>query len=236
MTTKIDPALHNISLAQALEAITKVADHPLKFSIEEYAIVFSQKTPDVAHLSTRTFRVNPNTFVEGLQGVYAQGFGSFSTSSGGAGGGGGGGGGGGANGQSGGLFTLPSVDITGNGGTSATSGGAGGGGGGGGGGAGGAAGQGIGVPGVTITNATQNVQDTVRAYFTAAGVSMTPPNMIFFNDRTGVLLVRATVQELDIVQQAVEVLNIAPPQVTIEAKFAIVQVPGVKNPCPRPGS
>jgi type II secretory pathway component GspD/PulD (secretin) len=32
-------------------------------------------------------------------------------------------------------------------------------------------------------------------------------------------MVRATSQELDIVQQAVEVLNEAPPQITIEAKF-----------------
>jgi len=46
--------------------------------------------------------------------------------------------------------------------------------------------------------------------------------MIFFNDRTGVLMVRATSQELDIVQKAIETLNVAPPQVTIEAKFVEV--------------
>jgi general secretion pathway protein D len=72
---------------------------------------------------------------------------------------------------------------------------------------------------VTRTNLTQSVQDEVRQFFTAAGINVLPPNTVFFNDRTGVLMVRATSQELDIVQKAVEILNIAPPQVTIEAKF-----------------
>jgi len=75
------------------------------------------------------------------------------------------------------------------------------------------------LPGVTSTNSTQAVQDLVRAFFTAAGVQTLPPNQFYFNDRTGVLMVRATSQELDIIQKAIEVLNVSPPQVTIEAKF-----------------
>ena len=51
---------------------------------------------------------------------------------------------------------------------------------------------------------------------------MLPPNQLYFNDRTGVLMVRATSQELDVIQKAIEVLNVAPPQVTIEAKFVEV--------------
>ena len=35
--------------------------------------------------------------------------------------------------------------------------------------------------------------------------------MIFFNDRVGELLVRATASDLEIIQQAVEMLNQAPP-------------------------
>jgi general secretion pathway protein D len=72
---------------------------------------------------------------------------------------------------------------------------------------------------LTATNVTQNIQDLVRAFFEAAGVNTLPPNMFYFNDRTGVLMVRAPSQDLDVIQKALEVLNIAPPQVTIEAKF-----------------
>lgn len=45
---------------------------------------------------------------------------------------------------------------------------------------------------------------------------------LFFNDRTGILLVRATLAELDTVEQLLQVLNSTPPQVTIEAKFVEV--------------
>jgi general secretion pathway protein D len=123
---------------------------------------------------------------------------------GGGGGGGHGGGGGGGGGHGGGGF------------------GGGGGGGGFGGGGGGIGGGGGGLVGVTSTNLTQAIQDTVRAFFTAAGVNTAPPNQLYFNDRTGVLMVRATSAELDIIQKAIEVLNVAPPQLTIEAKFVEV--------------
>jgi general secretion pathway protein D len=42
---------------------------------------------------------------------------------------------------------------------------------------------------------------------------------VFFNDRTGILLVRATLQDLDIIEQAIQALNFTPDQVTIEVKF-----------------
>src|SRR5205814_5082976 len=72
---------------------------------------------------------------------------------------------------------------------------------------------------VTSTNLTQTIQDTVRFFFTAAGINVLPPNAVFYNGRTGVLLVRATAQELDVVQKAIETLNVAPQQITLEAKF-----------------
>jgi general secretion pathway protein D len=75
---------------------------------------------------------------------------------------------------------------------------------------------------VTSTNLAQAIQDTVRAFFLAAGVNTGPPNQFYFNDRKGILMVRATSQELDIIQKAIEVLNVAPPQLTIEAKFVEV--------------
>ncbi|MHC1769950.1 MAG: hypothetical protein AB9869_37650 [Verrucomicrobiia bacterium] len=42
---------------------------------------------------------------------------------------------------------------------------------------------------------------------------------LFFNDRNGLLLVRATREELDIIEQALAVLFATPPQVQIEMKF-----------------
>ncbi len=66
----------------------------------------------------------------------------------------------------------------------------------------------------------EDVQIAVRAFFTTMGVDLNPPKSIFFNDRQGTLLVKATLQDLDIIEAAVQVLNIAPPQVNIKAKFA----------------
>jgi len=62
----------------------------------------------------------------------------------------------------------------------------------------------------------------VRAYFTDSGIDLAPPKSVFFNDRAGYLLVHATEDDVNQIRQAIEVLNIAPPQVTIEAKFAEV--------------
>ena len=216
---RINPPLKNVRLADVLEAITKVADKPIRYSIEEYAVIFSQKPPDAAQLETRTFKIDPNTFQQGLESVGIFPLGSLVQSTtgggGGAGGGLGGGGGGiGGGGQGGGVFDIPRVFVAGAG--------VGGGGGGfGGGGGGGGANQG-GLANVTRTNLTQNIQDTVRLFFAAAGINTLPPNSLFFNDRTGVLLVRATSQELDIVQKAIETLNVAPPQITIDARFVEV--------------
>ena len=223
---RISPPLRNMRLIDILEAVTSVADRPIRYSVQEYAVVFAQKADEIA-LENRIYRVNPNTFMEGLEGVGSFPLGSLIGSGGGGGGGiggggggfgggggGFGGGGGAGGGGGGGIFDLPRVFISGGGG----GGGGFGGGGFGGGGGGGGGGEG-GLRGITGTNLTQSIQDIVRGFFTAAGVNTLPPNQFYFNDRTGVLMVRATSQELDVIQKAIEVLNVAPPQVTIEAKF-----------------
>jgi general secretion pathway protein D len=83
------------------------------------------------------------------------------------------------------------------------------------------------------------VQIAVAQFFIAAGIDFvtnqvgfaggaaggvggpTPPRKaIFFNDRTGVLFVRATLKDLDIIEGALQALNIAPPQVMIETRIA----------------
>jgi general secretion pathway protein D len=43
---------------------------------------------------------------------------------------------------------------------------------------------------------------------------------LFFNDRTGILFVRATLSDLDVIEKAIQILNVTPPQVEIEARFA----------------
>src|SRR5260370_41344513 len=65
-----------------------------------------------------------------------------------------------------------------------------------------------------------SVQQTVQRFFTVMGVDLTSPGKtVFFNDRDGTLFARATLQDLDIIETAVQVLNIAPPEVNIKAKF-----------------
>jgi general secretion pathway protein D len=50
-----------------------------------------------------------------------------------------------------------------------------------------------------------------------------PPKSVFFNDRLGVLFVRATSQDLDTIEKAIQVLNMTPPQVHIKARFIEVE-------------
>jgi general secretion pathway protein D len=220
---KINPPLNNVRLADVLDAIVKTAEQPVKYSIEDYAVVFSLKPTEVPALYTRTFKVDPNTFYQGLESVGALAFGNAGGTGGGQGGGGGGGGrgGGGGGGQGGqggesGGTMIPRVFP------------AGGGGGGGQGGQGGGGGGG-GIRFVTTTNSTDSVQGAVRAFFTAAGVNLDPANpanagkAVFFNDRKGILFVRATLQDLDIIDAAIQTLNVTPPQVNIKAKMAEVK-------------
>jgi type II secretory pathway component GspD/PulD (secretin)/tetratricopeptide (TPR) repeat protein len=224
VSIKINPALTDMRLADVLEAIVTVADHPIKYSLTDYAVIFSLKGPETTPLHMRTFRVDPNTFIQGLQSVGGLDFSSFigTTSGGGGGGQGGGGGGGGGGGQGGGGqggqngqggMIIPRVVVSG----STT----GGGGGQGGGGQGGGGQGGGGLTGVTTTNLTAAVQQAVIQFFATVGVDLSPAGgkNVFFNDREGSLLVRATSTELDIIEAAINNLNIAPPQVNVKSKF-----------------
>ncbi len=217
--TLIKVSLTDVRMADLLDAIIKVADKSIKYSIEDYAVVFSIRSREAAQLFLRLFKVDPNTFYQGLESVIGFPFGAITTSSGGGGGGGGGGvsggGAGGAGGQGGGLLTVPRVQLS-------SGVGAGGSGVGGAAGGGGGTGQGNGVRSVTRTNLMETVSVLVRDFFTTLGVDLTPPKSVFFNDREGTLLVRATLQDLDIIEMAMQTLNVAPPQVNIKAKFVEV--------------
>ncbi|MFO1487037.1 MAG: hypothetical protein U1F65_01030 [Verrucomicrobiota bacterium] len=233
---RINPGLSDIRLADALDAIVTVADHPIKYTIKDYTIEFSLKGNEAAPLISRRFKVDPNTFQQGLEAV--EGF-DFSETTGGSGGGGGGGGrgggggggrsgGGGGGGQSGsgGGSILPKVTVAGGGSGGGNRGGQGGGGNRGGqagqGGQAGANGSGNGITAVTSIQNMSLVQAQVINFFRAEGVNLDPPKSVFFNDREGSLWVRATSEDLDIIEQAIQTLNVAPPQVNIRVKFVEV--------------
>src|SRR5207302_5811770 len=64
-----------------------------------------------------------------------------------------------------------------------------------------------------------NDMSAIRQFLQNMGLDLDPPKSIFYNDREGMLLVRGTLQDLDTIEGAVQVLNIAPPQINIKAKF-----------------
>src|SRR5665213_81206 len=77
--------ISDVRLADLLDAIVMIADHPdghqLKYSIEDFGVVFSDKGQESPLLFIRTFKVDPNTFYSGLESVSSTSFGSTSTTS-----------------------------------------------------------------------------------------------------------------------------------------------------------
>jgi tetratricopeptide (TPR) repeat protein len=237
----INLSLNNVSLVDVLNAVCLVSDHPIKYSVEDYAIVFAEKGPDSPQYEMRTFKVDPNTFYAGLQNVNSFSFGSVNITSGGSGGGSSGGGNSGGNGQSPSGAVVPVVDVSPGAGQARQSSGGAGGGGAGAGITGGAGATGVGTAGylsnpegdlnarvqdsgggilyVTTPNLARDVSALAAQFFSSLGVDLTPPKTVFFNDKLGVLFVYATPQDLDMIEQAIHVLNQAPPMVHIKTRF-----------------
>jgi len=70
------------------------------------------------------------------------------------------------------------------------------------------------------TNSTEEVTEAMRKFFSKAGVSLDSPRSLSFNDQDGNLVIRATMQEFTIVEQALPLLSENPkPQIRIEARF-----------------
>jgi type II secretory pathway component GspD/PulD (secretin)/beta-lactamase regulating signal transducer with metallopeptidase domain len=138
----ISPALINITLADALDALVKAAPEPIHYSVEDYAIVFSPGKP-AEPFYARTFKVDTNTFYNGLKNATGL--------------------------------------------------------------------------------QTNNISMMAGKYFKTLGVDLTAPGKsIFFNYRLGMLIVRATGQDLDAIERAIELLNLSAPQVHIKARFVEV--------------
>jgi len=236
--------LTDIRMADLLDAIVMVSEHPdghpLTYSIQDFGVVFADKGPESPLLFTRTFKVDPNTFYSGLESVGSSSFGSSSSSGGGGGGGKGGGGGGGGGGSSSGQNSGAVVGVvnafSGAGGLRSQGTGGGGGGGGGsgqgsvnplnnangatGGGGGGTGGQG-GLNYITQVTLASQVSAAARTFFTSLGVNLTAPagKAVFFNDKSGLLFVKATEQDLDTIDKAIQTLNQVPAEVHIKARF-----------------
>ena len=68
-----------------------------------------------------------------------------------------------------------------------------------------------------------NVSESARNFFTTLGVNLFPPKSVFFNDRLGLLFVRATMQDLDTIESAIQALNQVAPEVHIKARFVEVE-------------
>jgi tetratricopeptide (TPR) repeat protein len=234
--------LSDVRLADVLDSIVMVAEHPaghqIKYSIQDFAVVFSDKGAETPQLFMRSFKVDPNTFYSGLESVGSSSYGSVNNSgsgSGSSGGSGGGSGGSGGGSQQNGAVVGVVNAFAGAGGLR-NSGGSGGGGGGGGGSGQGAsnplnAGQAGGAGGsqqnegglnyITTITLSSQVSVAARNFFTSLGVNLTSPpgKAVFFNDRLGVLFVKATEDDLDTIERAIQTLNQVAPQVHIKSRF-----------------
>jgi len=133
-----------------LDALVKTADHPLQYSVEEYAVVFSHRIEERPPLLTRWFKVDPDTFRPALAAA-------------------------------------------------------------------------TGVPRGSGENASgTNLLLQLRLLLASFEVDLSPPKALFFNERSGQLMVRATPQELDRIEQSIQRLNAAPQQLVLETRIAEV--------------
>jgi len=74
--------LRHVTMADVLDAIVRVADRPIQYAIEDYAVIFSlradgnfipprtERAVGPAPLAVRTFHVDTNTFVGGLESAF----------------------------------------------------------------------------------------------------------------------------------------------------------------------
>jgi len=186
VTIRIMPPLTNLRLSDVLEAITKVADKPIRYTVQNSAIVFSPKPPDqFQQLQTKTFRVNPQVFTQHLKELYPNNLTSGKPAP-----------------DSG--FQIDDGPRRASGEHDA-----------------------FGGPSAPVhyhvitakTNESIALHGMLKQCFADAGVDLSPPKNVFFNDRLGTILVRATVADMELIQAAIEVLNQSPPQIVIEAKF-----------------
>lgn len=197
---KFDPPIRDVTLGQFLDAILVVAKAPqeppatvgLRYSVQDYAIVFSPRKLDREPFVSRTFKINPNTFKQGLEGMYFapnpfQGLGPVQQS-------------GGARG----FFRF-------NGNRVATPGAA-----------ASAVEQVrrfFSASGVDFLTNTVAIGADVPAGFGLAAPGQVQQKALFYNDRSGVLFARGTERDLDAVENALHAINFIPPAVSVSVEI-----------------
>jgi len=72
VTIRVMPPLMNVRLIDVLDAMMKVADRPLRYSIEDYGVVITgANSKTTSNLETRTFIVNPpEIFFKGIKSAF----------------------------------------------------------------------------------------------------------------------------------------------------------------------
>jgi beta-lactamase regulating signal transducer with metallopeptidase domain len=82
VNVKFNLPLRHVTMADVLDAIVRVADHPLQYTVEDYAVIFSLRADGnymparvermiaPGPLAVRTFHVDTNTFVAGLESAF----------------------------------------------------------------------------------------------------------------------------------------------------------------------
>ena len=64
-----------------------------------------------------------------------------------------------------------------------------------------------------------NLVPVLKSFLQTAGVDLSAPGRsVFYNDRVETIMVRATKPELDLVEKALQLVNMSPPQLTIRVK------------------
>jgi beta-lactamase regulating signal transducer with metallopeptidase domain len=140
--------LRNITMFDLIGAIVKVADRPIEYTLEDYAVVFSPRravsgrVPRTAQTSPEalivcTFKVDTNTFVGGLESAFG-------------------------------------IQID----TSAKGGGR-----------------------------ARKIQTALNELLTQLGILVSGNKSVFYNELTGIVMVRATYQDLQVVRAAIETLG-----------------------------
>jgi hypothetical protein len=147
------PALTDVRLVDVLDAIVRVSIPPIKYSVEDYAVVFSAAIDPSKDLYTRAIKVDPKTFIGRLS-------------------------------QSRGKADLKSP---------------------------------------------QEVLWAIGELFLGKGIDLQPPRVVDFEN--GMITVRATLQELDTIEQAIAELNTPPAQINTRVKFLRVPEATVTDLC-----
>ncbi|HEX5400305.1 MAG TPA: M56 family metallopeptidase, partial [Verrucomicrobiae bacterium] len=141
--TNVKLVMKDASLHDVLDGVVLVADRPIRYTVEDYAVVMSPK-PSHELLEMRTFKVDSRPF--------------FSN-----------------------LITAPGVQ-------------------------------------------SNNIATMAESLFRKHGADLTAPGRsIAYNDKLGLLFVRATASEMDTVERIISALNHAPPQIHIKTRF--IEVP-----------